>query len=753
MNQITAPYGFVPLAGKVFFPSWLHGAKGLAPLHDVPFQDGLCGHFTLEIETETPIFVRGTDSSGKEPFQLSDGRYAIPGTALRGSLRNIIEIVSFSRFQRVNDHRYAVRDLNNPQLYGSHMAEIMRNPRTNKGEPMPLVNAGWLSRKYQDDTEIYEIEVCDFAKFEYRELMNLAQQRGVRGFEPGRKQSSAKKYETWGKASREVTVKVDFRRPTGPRLLSDFGVASLQGGNRKGTLVMTGQPSRWTPDPVGKRAGAGNAKHHDFVFLEKSRPETRKVPEHVFRDFEFGHSNRGQQNRLGESQTPNEEWAYWKEVLERDQRVPVFFLADQGGQIASFGLAMMFRLPYKHSIHQAIENCSSEHFRPGRLDFAEGLFGTAPQGREQGFALKGRVGISHAFAEGQPRPGQEVKAILGAPKASYYPNYVEQDPSCPGSQPALGRNNRANYKTWMDSDGIPRGWKRYRALKDTYHPDPPTGADGRPLDASKVGTVFKPLPKGTRFRAHVDIHNLRPEELGALLWAISWGGDPQARHTLGMARPLGYGRSQMRIVESDLYGMDGSKPDLDRCLQAFETMMSKEVPGWKASPQIRELLELAKPVSVNQARYQRLDPGKKVNEFVDAKRAGLALPSTVQHPRQAQQPRQAVSAGTRPMAGGGGPRPSPVSSASLATGSLVEATMLEKQTKKGGAMFEVGGKEAILHPSSTPPPDMKPGATYTFTVMSTGVPLSLKYVDPNAPPPPPPKRTGPGPNRPGGHRR
>src|ERR1019366_9865415 len=102
--------------------------------------------------------------------------------------------------------------------------------------------------------------------------------------------------------------------------------------------------------------------------------------------------------------------------------------------------------------------------------------------------------------------------------------------------------------------------------------------DGRPLDLSKVGTKFAPLPAGTKFRAHVDVHNLRPEELGALLWALDFGGDEKARHMLGMARPLGYGRSKIAIVAHDVRRMDDSPADMGECRGRFETEMEKLVP-------------------------------------------------------------------------------------------------------------------------------------------------------------------------------
>ena len=53
MEKITAPYNFVPLSRKVFFPDWAGQVS-----HDLPFSDGVSGELTCELTTHTPIYVR-----------------------------------------------------------------------------------------------------------------------------------------------------------------------------------------------------------------------------------------------------------------------------------------------------------------------------------------------------------------------------------------------------------------------------------------------------------------------------------------------------------------------------------------------------------------------------------------------------------------------------------------------------------------------------------------------------------------------
>lgn len=641
LERITAPYGFVPLSDKIVFPSWLQPrtaaigeAPQVPPLHDMPFRDGICGTLELEVHAETPIFVRGASSDPSQPFQLPDGTYALPGTALRGALRNVVEIATFGRFGRVNhNHRYAVRDLHNRHLYGQFMAALILDPKTRKSEPMPLVNAGMLWQKKQDDGTMKRwIEICDFGKIEYGRAMEIARKQGLVNYQPGRKQSSVDKYKTWRGKNLDFKVRLDSRRPPtvgNRRMLSRYGVALPDASGRGGRLVFTGQPSNWDPQ-APKRTGAGNPKHHDFVFLPTDQRLKLEVTKQHFDDFEFAHSDRGQQNNLGKSQTPNQEWGYWQTKMEKGEPVPVFFLTDdQATRLKAFGLAMMFRLPYQFSIGQAIEHANPDHVRPGaRLDFADGLFGTVHQ-LEEGerragvLALKGRVGISHAKAIGRVQPGAPIQTVLGAPKASYYPNYVEQDPTSPGSPPPNGQ-----YMTWNDSNCRPRGWKRYRPVT-TWQQPAASNAEGLKQNLDNVGTTLRPLPAGTVFRAHVDLHNLRPMEVGALLWALALGGDPN-RHTLGLGRPLGFGKVRMAVGSHALQAADGQAVDLNMCRKAFEDYMEDQVKDWSNTPQIKELLALARPTPPDNLRYQRLSP----NEFTEAKKLGLALPSAAEPPRR-----------------------------------------------------------------------------------------------------------------------
>ncbi len=101
----TTPYNFVPLNKKIV-------------TQDKPKSfDKYCGYtgyIDLEIEAKTPVYIRGTKKeNGKEhekenpEFYKQAGQYRIPGSSLRGMIRTMVEMVSWSKFSIFNDdHLY-----------------------------------------------------------------------------------------------------------------------------------------------------------------------------------------------------------------------------------------------------------------------------------------------------------------------------------------------------------------------------------------------------------------------------------------------------------------------------------------------------------------------------------------------------------------------------------------------------------------------------------------------------------------------
>ena len=148
---VNAPYNFVPLVSSddpmrlarlplIVRPEWHEQVS-----HDIPFEDGVCGHIDLSLTAKTPLFIQGTtlENDLKRHYRAPTGQLAIPGTSIRGMIRNVVEIASFSQMPFISERRWGVRDLQNRTLYGNHMT---CTTRTSRGESVftPNVHSGWL---------------------------------------------------------------------------------------------------------------------------------------------------------------------------------------------------------------------------------------------------------------------------------------------------------------------------------------------------------------------------------------------------------------------------------------------------------------------------------------------------------------------------------------------------------------------------------------------------------------------------------
>jgi len=166
----------------------------------------------------------------------------------------------------------------------------------------------------------------------------------------------------------------------------------------------------------------------------------------------------------------------------------------------------------------------------------------------------------------------------------------------------------------MDDKAEIRGWKRYSTCP--YDGAPPQA----PTD--NVAVTFRPLPKGTTFHGSINIHNLTKIELGALLWAVTFGESEKCCHTLGMAKPIGFGRVKINITASHLMSANGATVDLSQCRAAFVEYMNTQCHGhWQDSPQIKTLLAMADPTYRPPMKicYPVLGKGKGNNQFAEFK--------------------------------------------------------------------------------------------------------------------------------------
>ena len=612
----NSAYNFVPLSESIFFPDWSDKVS-----MDIPFEDGLSGYLEIELENQTPFFTRNSDKENDPSFfkVTPEGNYAIPGTSIKGVIRNVLEIASYSKIsqERVANKRYGVRDLRNKDLYTNYMTEPIKGKiKTYESK----VKAGWLK---QDEKGEHIIIPCEYARIEESEIKTYLKNKINKNedlndkdredkltiiqnlFEDGKKGFSKTEDYIALENSLSNSFKIDRIQEhdhNNKKIKLIYRKAHFSENNEgeSGHLVFTGQCGR---------------KHMEFVFFkpnENSKIEIDKTDPKLYKDFCFIHSD--PQN----PSNPNKEWAYWKEKLHNGEKVPVFYITKvNGNRIKSFGLAMMFRLAYTYGIHDVISHTNTEHLG-NKKDFAETLFGYI----DDKDALKGRISFSTLIALNNPPQLKKVTTILSNPKPTFYPYYIKQPNGNDGEL-----NEISNYSTYMDDDSEISGWKRYPIKRNIKIQQPNENND--------VTTDFHPLPAHSIFQGKVHFHNLRKCELGALIWALTFGYHNDCYHSVGLAKPYGYGACSIRITRtniipnSNINKLITNEKILTSYMNEFIQLMNDFIllknkmcdTKWELSLQIQNLLEMAKfRQNESNLTYPHFDEkNTKYNEFIQIK--------------------------------------------------------------------------------------------------------------------------------------
>jgi len=576
--MITAPFNFVPLNEKVFFPSWAEDVS-----LDVPFEDGESGEIDITITAKSPIFIRDHSNDRENPsteFCNCSGQYYIPGSSVKGMVRNVLEVMSFSKMSFFDDNTYAFRDLNNKKDYMSQMKP-------------DKTFCGWL-KKVGDN---YVIEDCGIpGRIRLDKIDTICSTRFNDNFDE--KEESNKTAEFKYQLFDDIDLPTTFTHKKNDNGRDIY----IVGDDKKGQIVFTGQPSK------RKEGKEPSGKIYEFIFFE-SKAEI-EVEKNIFENFLFAYFDK-------RTTQPKEslDWKYWKEKLNKKEKVPVFFQKDSDGKVKHFGLSYLYKLPYNYSIKNAIESISKDYFN-SRLDLAQTIFGYIDKDNQK--SLKGRVQFSHFKADSKPPKFKSITTVLGSPRASYYPIYIKQD---------YEKNARmvedGEYNTLMDKDSKISGIKRYPIHQNIPNPK-------KYSKEEKSATTFIPLgdyDKESKFNeftfsGKLRYHNLKEVELGAILSALTWhGNSDDFYHNIGMAKSLGFGKIKIDI------SLDASKQiDL---LQKYEKLMESELNhAWIQSEQIKELFTMSnKNINIDsKLKYLILDPKESRDDFREKKNDKDYLP-------------------------------------------------------------------------------------------------------------------------------
>ncbi len=496
-----APYNFVPL------PESIIQAESL-PDQSVYEQKLYTGSIQCTLTTETPLYTRGAlnpkffrqlskktgELSEKEkeaiaPFFSLDGGQTpiIPGSSLRGMIRNLLEIITFSKVGRVTDEQLIFRAVADRTSLGDYYREKMLGPNLTEEPDMKFeypsrhVKAGYLMHTDRG----WQIQPAKSDQKRFGESFVHVEFRTVRKITQGNDDRPGI-YDVWVKPV--------------PRKESNRG----RRGKGNLTLIMAVSdkvlPKNDTPAPgmvSGKLVVTGKmkGKHmHRVVYEKDDSAEPIPIPEEMWDTYlQDRKQSRGRPANPGD---------------------PIFYLLDENDDLVFFGNTMMFRLPYEHTPRDMVPTWLRED---ASLDITESIFGFVPKDQNQkGYAS--RVSVTDARTS-HPDPWLTKEPIapkvLSTPKPTTFQHYLVQ------TKP----DDREHLWHWGNdpvADTVIRGHKLYwhhgpnkKLQTSQFRADPK-----RVKKYPKQYTRILPVKEEVTFTFWVHFENLRDWELGALLWAL-----------------------------------------------------------------------------------------------------------------------------------------------------------------------------------------------------------------------------------------
>ena len=490
-RKSTAPYNFVPLPEKVV------GWSKYWSDNDIFDDKSLTGEIVVSAENLTPFYIRGqilkkktgwdTKDSRlrKEPYTDSSGKPCIPGSSFRGMIRNIFEIITYSKITPVSSNKLFYRTLSDDSIGITY-----RNNFVNYE-----LGGGYFYRNPDGSAKIVP---CKVYKVKHSEIKEQ-----IKDFDY---KCDLKYIPSWDFRNKEITI-------------------IRNNENITGKLVLTGSIPK---------------KNHELLFVEDKNLKEIKIPEFLIDRFEDDDQITQWQAKAFPKNKPREKSRFKNGLLAEGEAI--CYLRDDSlvnddnpDGIFFFGRAKMFRLPYQLSPEDLTTNHS---IKDGKFDFAEAMFGkVSSSNSKKDKNIKSRVFFSDLKSEASIDTITIVPKILSSPRPTTFQHYLVQKSGKKEELRTYLENNRTfirGHKLYWhrwDTKGLEnvKDPKEQFLLKDLCERNP----------RDKGHTIINVIPENNVFKGKIRFTNLKPFELGALLASLKLPDN--CAHKIGMGKPLGLG--------------------------------------------------------------------------------------------------------------------------------------------------------------------------------------------------------------------
>ena len=563
---IGAPYNFVPFKEE----KRVYSVSDTPTPHNSAADDLLSGEISYEFESKTPVFV--DDGTNSHHFHKNAwGEYSIPGSSIRGLIRNNVQILGFSSFaDDIDDYALMYRNVANSkkkETYDIYNGILGSEPsRSQKGKKENIsvlrnVKAGYI--KKEGSHYVIHQTCVDKIKQEYGERnYYILNERKIA--EEKRNGNCKFSYDFLIQNGRELTqnlLEEKFKEHTdgngnkhyegkkNPFYRPGFDAVSYE-IKKLQNVTNLGKEGKYSKRGYLIRTGFMNEKKAIYVIPEiaMEKPVIR-IPEKDIEAFRIDFKKR-------ENTIQKDIRDFFDLPKEDNQIKPVFYI-EYGGRLY-FGFTPRLRLFYDHTIKEGLPKNQKER----KLDYAKAIFGYS----DENGSYRSRVSFSDAVAKTASKEGKEYRVILAEPKPTSYLDYLDQT------------KGTVSYNTdSFQLRGVKQYWLHREEQVDSY--------DG---NKDNVMSVLHPLKKGTCFSGTVRFQNLKEDELGLLLWAIRLEADSWMN--LGKAKAYGFGNVQLKNLKArkldmkkayfsdHMLNLDPFQPiDTDRLIEKYKQQMAAEL--------------------------------------------------------------------------------------------------------------------------------------------------------------------------------
>lgn len=506
------PYNFIPFGPPVRFGSTSPSHKRL---------QGFSGTITLHLTNDTPMLVaHRVNPEDETPPKLEnfkiDGKPVLPGTALKGMLRSVLEAVTNACFVIFDGERLDYR-------MAPHNALKLRAGRITR---MPA---------HGQDGEIEEMDRAWIAMDGYPPDVNSIISGGPSIISLKTTASGdISGNEVWvqlQRVFRERWIRRQMRR-VGPFLLVVDMSRRPTRGFRRARLKITKESI--------------DVKKRERVFVYKAPPPT----------YPFGKAEVDDYNTVLAGQLEEQQKRGGFDLTE-DQKLAVgalvYFLME-GRRAVRLSRVEIPRTRYDKSQADLLPQMYHKCTDPNNLCTACQLFGFVADVH----SARGRITVSDA--QWLSGPGEHDTffplKVLGEPHPTSY-NFYLIDPTNPDQVRNYDGQSISDYRGRIDDRDT--GAVQLRGRKFYFHHPVKDWQNYHCVHHEKFLTVrndVKPLGPGNTFAYQVHFRNLSEIELGLLLYCLVL--EDNLRHKLGLARAVGFGTVKITCQSLQLY-KDGDR--------------------------------------------------------------------------------------------------------------------------------------------------------------------------------------------------